>query len=52
MDKDDFDSYVMNECPSENWLTSLLPLLTSVWAMFILFMMMNNQAMPEVAATK
>ena len=43
MDKYDFDSYVMRNVPSENWLTSLLPLLVVFAAMFILFMMMNNQ---------
>ena len=43
MEKYDFDSYVMRNVPSENWLTSLLPLLVVFAAMFILFMMMNNQ---------
>ena len=43
MEKYDFDSYVMLNVPSENWLTSLLPLLVVFAAMFILFMMMNNQ---------
>ena len=43
MEKYDFDSYVMRKVPSENWLTSLLPLLVVFAAMFILFMMMNNQ---------
>ena len=43
MEKFDFDSYVMRNVPSENWLTSLLPLLVVFAAMFILFMMMNNQ---------
>ena len=43
MGKYDFDSYVMRNVPSENWLTSLLPLLVVFAAMFILFMMMNNQ---------
>lgn len=43
MEKYDFDSYVMRNVPSENWLTSLLPLLVLFAAMFILFMMMNNQ---------
>ena len=43
MEKYDFDSYVMRNVPSENWLTSLLPLLAVFAAMFILFMMMNNQ---------
>ena len=43
MEKYDFDSYVMRNVPSENWLTSLLPPLVVFAAMFILFMMMNNQ---------
>ena len=43
MEKYDFDSYVMRNVPSENWLTSLLPLLVVFAAMFILFMLMNNQ---------
>ena len=43
MEKYDFDSYVMRNVPSENWLTSLLPLLVVFAAMFILFMRMNNQ---------
>ena len=43
MEKYDFDSYVMRNVPSENWLTSLLPLLVVFAAMFILFMMINNQ---------
>ena len=43
MEKYDFDSYVMRNVPSENWLTSLLPLLVVFAAMFILFMMMNNK---------
>lgn len=43
MEKYDFDSYVMRNVPSENWLKSLLPLLVVFAAMFILFMMMNNQ---------
>ncbi len=43
MEKYDFDFYVMRNVPSENWLTSLLPLLVVFAAMFILFMMMNNQ---------
>ena len=43
MEKYDFDSYVMRNVPSENWLTSLLPLLVAFAAMFILFMLMNNQ---------
>lgn len=43
MEKYDFDSYVMRNVPSENWLTSLLPLLVVFATMFILFMMMNNQ---------
>ena len=43
MEKYDFDSYVMRNVPSENWLTSLLPLLVVFAAMFILFMMMNPQ---------
>ena len=43
MEKYDFDSYVMRNVLSENWLTSLLPLLVVFAAMFILFMMMNNQ---------
>ena len=43
MEKYDFYSYVMRNVPSENWLTSLLPLLVVFAAMFILFMMMNNQ---------
>lgn len=43
MEKYDFDSYVMRNVPSENWLTFLLPLLVVFAAMFILFMMMNNQ---------
>lgn len=43
LDKYDFDSYVMRNVPSENWLTSLLPLLVMFAAMFILFMMLNNQ---------
>ena len=43
MEKYDFDSYVMRNVPSEDWLTSLLPLLVVFAAMFILFMMMNNQ---------
>ena len=43
MEKYDFDSYVMRNVPSENWLTSLLPLLVVFAAMFIQFMMMNNQ---------
>ena len=43
MEKYDFDSYVMRNVPSENWLTSLLPLLVVCAAMFILFMIMNNQ---------
>lgn len=43
MEKYDVDSYVMRNVPSENWLTSLLPLLVVFAAMFILFMMMNNQ---------
>ena len=43
MEKYDFDSYVMRNVPSANWLTSLLPLLVVFAAMFILFMMMNNQ---------
>lgn len=43
MEKYDFDSYVMRNVPSENRLTSLLPLLVVFAAMFILFMMMNNQ---------
>ena len=43
MEKYDFDSYVMRNVPSENWLTSLLPLLVVFAAMFILFMIMNNQ---------
>ena len=43
METYDFDSYVMRNVPSENWLTSLLPLLVVFAAMFILFMMMNNQ---------
>ena len=43
MEKYDFDSYVMRNVPTENWLTSLLPLLVVFAAMIILFMMMNNQ---------
>ena len=43
METYDFDSCVMRNVPSENWLTSLLPLLVVFAAMFILFMMMNNQ---------
>lgn len=43
MDSYDFDSYVMRDVPAENWLSSLLPLLLTFAAMFILFMMLNNQ---------
>lgn len=43
MKKCNFDSYVMRNVPSENWLTSLLPLLVMFATMFILFMMLTNQ---------
>ncbi|MCI8327677.1 MAG: ATP-dependent zinc metalloprotease FtsH [Lachnospiraceae bacterium] len=39
----DFKSYVVRDVPAENWLSSLLPLLLTFGAMFILFMMLNNQ---------
>lgn len=43
MESYDFDAYVMRDVPAENWLSSLLPLLLTFAAMFILFMMLNNQ---------
>ena len=36
--------YRMTDVPAESWLMSLLPLLLVFGAMFILFMIMNNQA--------
>ncbi len=44
MDQADFTNYVTRKVPAESWLTSLLPLLLVFAAMFILFMIMNNQA--------
>lgn len=45
MEEYDFDGYVVNDIPAENWLMNLLPLLLVFGAMFILFMIiMNNQA--------
>lgn len=43
MDKYGFEDYVVRNVPSESWLTSLLPLLLTFGAMFILFMMFSNQ---------
>ena len=40
----DFTAYVEYDVPAENWLISLLPLLLVFGAMFILFVIMNNQA--------
>ena len=44
MKKYDFKSYVMRDVPEESWLTSLLPLLVTLAAMFILFMILTNQS--------
>ena len=43
MEDNDFEDYVLRNVPAENWLSSLLPLLLTFAAMFILFMMFNNQ---------
>ncbi len=44
MQKYDFDSWVLKNVPAESWLTSLLPLLLTFAAMFVLFMMLSNQS--------
>lgn len=44
MRESDFDSYVTYDVPAENWLMKLLPLLLAFGAMFILFVIMSNQA--------
>ena len=44
MEKYHFTNYSMRKVPAESWLTSLLPLLLVFAAMFILFMIMSNQA--------
>lgn len=43
MDQYGFEDYVLRDVPAENWLSSLLPLLLTFGAMFILFIMLNNQ---------
>ncbi|MGN0342416.1 MAG: ATP-dependent zinc metalloprotease FtsH [Roseburia sp.] len=40
----EFTAYVEYDVPAENWLISLLPLLLVFGAMFILFVIMNNQS--------
>lgn len=44
MRKYDFSAYSVQKVPAESWLTSLLPLLLVFAAMFILFIIMSNQA--------
>lgn len=44
MDEYDFTTYTVVDVPAESWLMNLLPLLLVFAAMFILFMIMNNQA--------
>ena len=44
MEQYQFSKYVVKDVPAESWLMNLLPLLLVFAAMFILFMIMNNQA--------
>ncbi len=44
MDQMGFTAYVVDDVPPEDWLSNLLPLLIMFGAMFILFIMMSNQA--------
>ncbi|MGN0351402.1 MAG: ATP-dependent zinc metalloprotease FtsH [Roseburia sp.] len=44
MEDYDFNKYTVADVPAESWLMNLLPLLLVFGAMFILFMIMNNQA--------
>ncbi|MBR1390451.1 MAG: ATP-dependent zinc metalloprotease FtsH [Lachnospiraceae bacterium] len=44
MQDSDFTHYVEYDVPAENWLITLLPLLLVFGAMFILFVIMNNQS--------
>ncbi len=44
MEQHQFSKYVVKDVPAESWLMNLLPLLLVFAAMFILFMIMNNQA--------
>lgn len=44
MQDSDFSHYVEYDVPAENWLITLLPLLLVFGAMFILFVIMNNQS--------
>ncbi|MCR5467771.1 MAG: ATP-dependent zinc metalloprotease FtsH [Lachnospiraceae bacterium] len=38
-----FTSFIVDDMPAEDWLSNLLPLLIMFGAMFILFIMLNNQ---------
>lgn len=44
MEQYNFTTYTVKDVPAESWLMNLLPLLLVFGAMFILFMIMNNQA--------
>ncbi len=44
MQEKGFSQYRLRDIPAENWLMTLLPLLLVFGAMFILFIIMNNQA--------
>ena len=52
MDSHEFTNYKISDVPQENWLMSLLPYLLIFGALFILFMITNNNASAQNGGSK
>ena len=52
MDEYDFTAYTCDDVPAENWIMTLLPYLLVFGAVFILFMIANNNAVAQGGGSK
>ena len=52
MDKNDFSNYTCDDVPAESWMMTLLPYLLVFGAVFILFMIANNNAASQGGGSK
>lgn len=52
MDEYDFTAYTCDDVPAENWIMTLLPYLLVFGAVFILFMIANNNAAAQSGGSK